>query len=85
MSTDDLEIANISKELGCKVPFIRPKNISEDNVSGIFPALDAIEFYEDYDWLLLFKSTSPLRFTSYIDKSIELAKQKNVDSHLVIS
>ena len=30
VSTDDVEIADISKEYGAEVPFMRPKSISDD-------------------------------------------------------
>ena len=33
ISTDDLEIANYSKALGAKIPFLRPKKLSDDYAS----------------------------------------------------
>ncbi len=47
VSTDDFEIAKLSKDMGVEVPFIRPKNISDD-VSGIKDVVcHAIQYLEE--------------------------------------
>ena len=47
VSTDDLEIAKISEEIGAEVPFVRPQNISDDN-SGIKDVMiHAIKYLQD--------------------------------------
>jgi len=38
VSTDDLEIANVAKAHGAEVPFIRPKELSDDH-TGITPVI----------------------------------------------
>lgn len=77
VSTDDKEIAEISKKYGAAVPFIRPKELAEDNAKGIDVVLHAIDWLKEndkrkqYDLVMLLQPTSPLRTTEGIDKAIE--------------
>ena len=77
VSTDNKEIAEISKKYGADVPFIRPKELSEDNAKGIDVVLHAIDWLKEnnkrkqYDLMMLLQPTSPLRATEDIDKAIE--------------
>ena len=84
VSTDDKEIAEISKKYGAEVPFIRPKELARDESKGIDVLLHAINWIEkndkSYDLLMLLQPTSPLRNAEDIDKSIELLFYKNADS-----
>ena len=78
VSTDDKEIAEISKEYGAEVPFIRPKELAEDNAKGIDVVLHAIDWLKEndkrkqYDLIMLLQPTSPLRRSEDTDKAIEL-------------
>jgi len=78
VSTDDKEIAEISKKYGAEVPFMRPKELAEDNAKGIDVVLHAIDWLREndkqkqYDLIILLQPTSPLRITDDIDKTIEL-------------
>lgn len=78
VSTDDKEIAEISKKYGAEVPFIRPKELAEDNAKGIDVVLHAIDWLKEndkqkqYDLIMLLQPTSPLRKSEDIDKAIEL-------------
>ncbi len=47
VSTDDLEIAEISKNLGAKVPFLRPSTISDDYSTTADVVKHAISWYEE--------------------------------------
>ena len=47
VSTDDLEIANLAKEFGAKVPFIRSKKASDDFATTFDVVKEVIEKYED--------------------------------------
>jgi len=75
VSTDDKEIAEISKKYGAEVPFIRPKELAMDNAKGIDVVLHAIDWIKksdkQYDLLMLLQPTSPLRRSEDIDKAIE--------------
>ena len=78
VSTDDKEIAEISKKYGAEVPFIRPKELAEDNAKGIDVVLHAVDWLTEnakqkqYDLIILLQPTSPLRRSEDIDKAIEL-------------
>lgn len=78
VSTDDKEIVEISKKNRAEVPFIRPKELAEDNAKGINVVLHTIDWLKkndrqkQYDLLMLLQPTSPLRAKEDIDKAIEL-------------
>lgn len=78
VSTDDLEIAEIAKKYSCEVPFIRPKELAEDDTPGIDVILHAVETVgNNYDIIVMLQPTSPLRDKNDIDKCIEQAVLKN--------
>lgn len=85
VSTDDSEISSISKKYGGDVPFIRPKELSGDEVPMIPVLKHALSFVEKednviIDWVLLLQPTDPLREVSDIKDSIQLAMNNNCDS-----
>ena len=45
VSTDDEEIAEISKKSGVEVPFVRPKELATDNAKGIDVVIHAIYLF----------------------------------------
>lgn len=77
VNTDSKIIAKIAKNYGAKVPFLRPKFLSEDKTSSV----DATKFFlnkisESVDNFDLLQPTSPLRtkkdiinFHKFIDKN----------------
>ena len=77
VSTDDIEIAEISKKYGAEVPFIRPKKLAEDNAKGIYVVLHVINWLKvndkqkQYDLMILLQPTSPLRTKEDINEAIE--------------
>jgi len=76
VSTDDNNIANISKRYGAEVPFMRPKELSSDTASSIDVILHAINFYKEknleFEYVLLLQPTSPLRITEDIDNAFKI-------------
>ena len=73
VSTDSVEIANISKSYGAKVPFIRPKELSNDCTTSVAVLKHAIESLDvKYDYVLLLQPTSPLRTNEDIDNALEM-------------
>ena len=65
VSTDDHEIAKLSRELGASVPFIRPSFLSEDESRTIDVIKHAINHYlsegTSFNSLTLLQPTSPFR------------------------
>jgi N-acylneuraminate cytidylyltransferase len=73
LSTDSEEYANIGKECGALVPFLRPKELASDSASD----LDVIKHFlsvidEKPDALVHIRPTTPLRDPSILDKAIEM-------------
>lgn len=76
VSTDDGEIADVARQYGADVPFLRPKEISGDlatDVEFLNHALDFLKESEGYepDVVLRLPPTSPLRTAEHIDQGIE--------------
>lgn len=76
VSTDCEKIAELCKSLGAEVPFLRPKNISDDYTSVIDVIRHAIEFFkskdEFYELVTLIYPTAPLMKVSDLEKAIKL-------------
>ncbi len=85
VSTDDSQIAEISKYYGADIPFMRPKKLSCDQTPSIDVILDILHFMEGYDWLLLLQPTSPLRNNFDIDNMIKFCCEKNSMSCVSVS
>ena len=84
VSTNDKEIAGISKRYGAEVPFMRPKELATDEAKSSDVILHAINWTEEndkpYDLVMLLQPTSPLRIKEDIDKAIELLFEKRADA-----
>jgi CMP-N,N'-diacetyllegionaminic acid synthase len=90
VSTDDATIAEIAKEFGAQVPFMRPAELASDTSKSADAIIHAIEFQANrgitYDNILLLEPTSPLKDTSDIDHAIEtFILQKNALSCVSIA
>lgn len=76
VSTDDEEIAKVSKACGAQIPFLRPEELAGDRAKTIDAVLHAIsalrEIGEEFDSLVLLQPTSPLRTAEDIDGAIEV-------------
>lgn len=86
LSTDDLEIAEVAKQYGCEVPFMRPKELAEDSTQDypvVEHALKWLKENENWqpDFIVHLRPTHPFRKTSDIDKGIEmLAENTEADA-----
>lgn len=86
VSTDDEQIANIAREHGAEVPFLRPAEISGDlatDVEFLTHTLDHLKETEGYepDIVLRLPPTSPLRTADHIDEGIDvLLKDETLDA-----
>ena len=77
VSTDDDEIASLSRKLGADVPFMRPSELAEDHVLDwpvFVHALKYLEKQESYkpDIVVHLRPTTPYRKTEWIDEAIQL-------------
>jgi len=85
VSTDDDEIATLSRGFGADVPFIRPSDLGGDRVPMIPVVEHAIRTVEALDgvrldWVMLLQPTDPLRDPADLRHALELARGGDCDS-----
>jgi len=89
VSTDDPYIAQVSKEAGANVPWLRPTELATDVASSVDVALHALDWYEAekgvVDGILLLQPTSPFRTKGTILKGIDLFKKSGQPPVLGVS
>lgn len=81
VSTDCLQIAEVSQKLGCPV-ILRPKKLAEDKTPTLPVLLHALEKEsKDFDYVVTLQPTSPLRSSVHINESIKrITDDKKADS-----
>ena len=90
VSTDSERIADIARDYGAEVPFLRPAAIS-DSDTAIEPvmehAYESLRQNEGYiaDSLVLLFPTNPLREIHHIDNCIELFSSSETDSVITVN
>ena len=85
VSTDDNEIAEISKKYGAEVPFLRPKKLATDKAKTVDVLIHAVKFLERTNKFIpyivvLLEPTSPLRTLEDINGGIKKHLGTDVDS-----
>ena len=80
VSTDDVEIKNISLELGAKVPFLRSENTSNDTATTLEVIREVLESYkkEDrtFDEVCCIYPTAPLMKSSHLTAGLDLLENE---------
>lgn len=81
VSTDSEEVSEICQKYGAGVPFLRPKELAQDDTDMIDVIQHALKSLQNqnkyYDILVLLQPTSPLRLSTDIDESIDMFSSKN--------
>lgn len=90
VSTDDEEIAEVAREYGADVPFMRPKSLAEDNTEHLPAMQHAIKTMEKklnivFDYTVIFQPTSPFRTVDDIDKTVQKLIDTGADSAVSIT
>lgn len=84
VSTDSLEYADIAKQYGAEVPFLREANCADDNSKISDVIINILQKYEklgkQFDYFMLLQPTSPLRDEKEIISSYKLLKEKKANS-----
>ncbi|MBC8555357.1 MAG: acylneuraminate cytidylyltransferase family protein, partial [Candidatus Brocadiales bacterium] len=84
VSTDDEEIAGISRKYGADVPFMRPNKLATDESSSVDVVLHVIntlkEKGRESEYIMLLQPTSPLRTMENIDEAVELLQSSSSDA-----
>jgi CMP-N,N'-diacetyllegionaminic acid synthase len=90
VSTDDPEIAGVSRTHGAEVPFLRPPEIAADDSPVLAAALHAVDWFiqnESWEprWILLLQPTSPLRTADDIRHAFDLLRETEADAVVGVS
>lgn len=85
LSTDDPEIAEIAREYGCEVPFMRPKELAEDQTPTLPVLQHTVSFLREHqgyepEAVMLLQPTAPLRRASHIREAARLFQETGADS-----
>lgn len=77
VSTDDIEIAEVAKQFGAEVPFLRPAEFADDlslDLPVFRHALETLQKNEGYkpDLVVQLRPTSPIRPVDLVDSAIEV-------------
>lgn len=76
VSTDNSAIAEVARNAGALVPWLRPASLATDTASSVDVCLHALDWYESengkVDGLLLLQPTSPFRSRDTVLRGIEL-------------
>jgi CMP-N,N'-diacetyllegionaminic acid synthase len=84
-STDDDKIAEVIRQTGVEVPFLRPPELAQDHTPSISVARHAVAWLDREcgrrpDIVVLLQPTSPLRRAEHIDGAVRLLMQERVDT-----
>ena len=83
VSTDSEEIANIAQKIGAEPPFLRPKEISGDESTGMDVVKHTLNYYREhgreFNYVLMLQPTSPLRTSDNIQEAINTLHAKSAD------
>lgn len=87
VSTDDEEIAEVSRKYGAEVPFLRPAELATDSASSADVVMHTMKWVsensdEKYDYVCLMEPSSPFASYKDFDKAIELVIEKDADTLL---
>lgn len=84
VSTDDAELAEIAREFGAEVPFMRPAHLAEDTTATEPVIEHAIGFYTDAgkrpDAVMLLQATSPVRLPGTLARAVRQFAASDSDS-----
>ena len=90
VSTDDPQIAEVSRSHSAEAPFLRPQEIAADVSPVLAAALHAVDWFiqnESWEprWLLLLQPTSPLRTANDIRNAFDLMRESEADAVVSVS
>lgn len=84
VSTDSEEIAEVAKQHGGEVPFIRPSDLATDRAKAIPVIQHALQFFadegEEFDAVMMLQPTTPFRRVEDINQAIKTLKETGADS-----
>jgi len=89
LSTDDASIADVARQLGCELPFVRPAALAADETKHLDVMVHAVGTMCDQgyvaDAVMILQPTSPLRRAEDIRASVDLLASSGADSVVSVS
>lgn len=87
VSTDSEHYAEIARDFGAEVPFIRPAHLATDTASSIDVCIDILHFYQsqglNFEFLNLLEPTSPLTTAGDIINAFDMLTESPQGRSLV--
>ena len=85
VTTEDDEIADVARDHGAEVPFMRPRELARDDVPNMDAAIHALTWLDENEgyrpeYLVLLQPTSPLRLPEDIDAPVTMARDGELDA-----
>jgi CMP-N,N'-diacetyllegionaminic acid synthase len=84
VSTDSEVYADVARQFGAEVPFIRPAYLAEDTSASIDVIIHALEFYLSqnikFDAVMILQPTSPLRAADSIANAVNQFEKSGADA-----
>jgi CMP-N,N'-diacetyllegionaminic acid synthase len=84
ISTDDSKIADVARELGAEVPFLRPPELADDTAPMLGVLRHALAWLESegvaVEALVLLQPTSPLRTRRHVEEAVALFRSAPASS-----
>ncbi len=81
VTTDDKTIAKVAKQYGADVPFLRPKELSDDFTGTVDVVNHAVEYLESqgetYEYICTIYATAPFLQSKYLKEGYEKLKNSN--------
>ncbi|MBU1131457.1 acylneuraminate cytidylyltransferase family protein [Patescibacteria group bacterium] len=89
LSTDDAMIIEVSKKYGIDIPFVRPKELAQDDTKHLPVLQHAVNEMEKrlnikFDYVIKLQPTSPLRLPKDIDGCIQALTDTDADSSMTM-
>jgi CMP-N,N'-diacetyllegionaminic acid synthase len=85
VSTDDDEIAEVSRRYGALVPFKREAALASDTASSMDVLFDALRRVPGFDIVVLLQPTSPLRTRDHVEAGLVRLCESGADSCLSLA
>lgn len=80
VSTDSLEIAEISKEYGANVPFLRSEKNADDNATTFSVLKEVLSMYQGFTYAACIYPTAPLISVEKLKEAKKRLKETSFDS-----
>ena len=84
VSTEDPNIAEIARQYGAQIPFMRSAELAQDHSKTIECVMEVLEMYaqrgRNFDVIIILQPTTPLRNAQHLKKAFQLFVEKGCRS-----